>query len=140
MKRMSIGQIARRTGVAATALRYYEEAGLLPPPPRVHGRRVYDADSVRRIDVLRFAQKAGFSLEEIRTLLRGVESTSLSSRWQTLARAKLSELDVMAQQIEQMRRALQIGLQCGCAVVEECTLSPAEAVADSAPRQKSCCG
>ncbi|HEX2211710.1 MAG TPA: MerR family transcriptional regulator, partial [Longimicrobium sp.] len=67
MEELSIGEVARRTGVAASALRYWEDAGLLPAPRRVGGRRRYDADAVRRVEVLRSAQQAGFTLAEIRT-------------------------------------------------------------------------
>lgn len=67
----SIGEVARRTGVRPSALRYYEEAGILPAPARVGGRRRYDADVIRRVDLLRFAQQAGFTLDEIKTLFHG---------------------------------------------------------------------
>ena len=66
MAALSIGQVAKRTGLRTSALRYYEEAGILPPPARVSRRRVYDADAVRKIEVLKFAQQAGFTLEEIK--------------------------------------------------------------------------
>ena len=81
MTALSIGEVARRTGLRASALRYYEESGLLPAPTRVKGRRVYDAQVIRRIDGLRFAQEAGFTLKEIKALFQGsgVKST-LSAR------------------------------------------------------------
>jgi len=65
MKPLSIGEVAKCTGIRTSALRYYEEAGILPPPVRVSGQRRYDADTIHRIDVLRFVQQAGFTLEEI---------------------------------------------------------------------------
>lgn len=97
MTGLSIGEVARRTGLRASALRYYDESGLLPAPMRLKGRRVHDAQVIRRIDGLRFAQEAGFTLKEIRTLFQGsgVRST-LSSRWQSMAKKKLVELDVLA--------------------------------------------
>src|SRR4030095_11607765 len=97
MASLFIGQVAKRTGLRTSALRYYEEAGILPSPARINGRRVYDADIVRRIEGLKFAQHAGFTLEEIRTLFHGFRSeTPLSARWQALAHVKLHELDVLA--------------------------------------------
>jgi MerR family redox-sensitive transcriptional activator SoxR len=127
MKTLSIGEVARRTGVRASALRYYEEVGILPPPARVSGRRLYDTDAIRRIDVVRFAQQAGFTLQEIKTLFHGFAAeTPLSARWRALARAKLTELDLFASRIRRMRRALELGLKCGCVRVEDCTLSPAD--------------
>jgi MerR family transcriptional regulator, redox-sensitive transcriptional activator SoxR len=126
MKTLSIGEVARRTGVRTSALRYYEEAGVLPAPARVSGRRLYDATAIRRIDVLRFAQQAGFTLQEIKTLFHGFGTeTPLSARWHALARAKLTELDLLARRIRRMRRAVELGLKCGCVRVEDCQLSAA---------------
>lgn len=141
MKTFSIGQISKQTGVPATALRYYEDAGILPAPARVGGRRLYDAKAVRHVDVLRFAQQAGFTLEEIKTLFHGFASeTPLSVRWQELARAKILELDNLAKRIKRMKRALTIGLECGCIRVEDCLLSAKDAETPSRPKSKSCCG
>jgi MerR family redox-sensitive transcriptional activator SoxR len=133
---MSIGEMARRSGVPATALRYYEKAGVLPAPLRVSGRRAYAADALQRVRMLRFAQQAGFSLEEIKTLLGG--ASPLSARWQALAKSKLTELDRLAAKIGEMKRALSIALECGCAKVEDCTLSP-EHLASAKPASGSCC-
>jgi MerR family redox-sensitive transcriptional activator SoxR len=122
---LSIGEVARRTGLRTSALRYYEESGLLPAPTRVKGRRVYDAQVIRRIDGLRFAQEAGFTLKEIKALFQGsgVKST-LSARWQSMARKKLLELDLLAARVVRMRQALELGLKCGCVRIEDCTLTP----------------
>ena len=123
---LSIGEVARRTGTRPSALRYYEEAGILPTPARIGGKRRYDADVVRRVDLLRFAQQAGFSLDEIKILFYGFGSdTPLSARWRTLARKKMIELDELAERIKQMRHALDLSLRCGCVRVEQCSLSPA---------------
>jgi MerR family transcriptional regulator, redox-sensitive transcriptional activator SoxR len=124
---LSIGEVARRTGLRASALRYYEESGLLPAPTRVKGRRVYDAQVLRHIDGLRFAQEAGFTLKEIKALFHdsGVKST-LSARWQSMARKKLLELDLLASRVVRMRQALELGLKCGCVRIEDCTLSPGD--------------
>jgi MerR family redox-sensitive transcriptional activator SoxR len=124
---LSIGQVARRTGLRPSALRYYEDAGILPAPARVGGRRCYDADIIRRVDLLRFAQQAGFKLEEIRTLFHGFGTeTPLSARWRTLARKKLVELDELAERVRRMRGALELSLKCGCVRIEDCSLSPAD--------------
>jgi MerR family transcriptional regulator, redox-sensitive transcriptional activator SoxR len=136
MGSLSIGQVAKRTGIRTSALRYYEEAGVLPQPARISRRCVYNAETVRRIEVLKFAQQAGFTLEEIRTLFHGFGAeTPLSSRWQALARAKLQELDVLAERIKRMRHALDVGLKCGCIRIENCTLSPADV--DSASKRRT---
>jgi MerR family transcriptional regulator, redox-sensitive transcriptional activator SoxR len=124
---LSIGEVARRTGIRTSALRYYEEAGILPTPARVSGQRRYDADIVRRVDLLRFAQQAGFTLEEIKTLFNGFGSeTPLSARWRALAHRKMRELDELVERVTRMREALQLSLKCGCVRVEDCSLSPAD--------------
>ena len=128
MESLSIGQVAKRTGLRTSALRYYEEAGILPAPPRVSRRRVYDADTVRRIEVLKFAQQAGFTLEEIRTLFHGFRWGNAIER--ALAgvgsKQRLHELDLLAKRIKRMRRALDLGLKCGCIRIEDCTLTAAD--------------
>ena len=125
MRSLSIGEVSRRTGVRASALRYYEAAGILPRPARAGGRRWYDAAAIRRIDVLRFAQQAGFTLEEIKVLFHGFGAdTPLSARWQSLVRKKLSELDLLAARVRRMRHALLKASKCGCIRIEDCLLSP----------------
>jgi MerR family transcriptional regulator, redox-sensitive transcriptional activator SoxR len=134
MRQLSIGEVARRTGIRPSALRYYEEAGILPTPARVSGRRCYDADAIRRVDVLRFAQQAGFTLQEIKTLFHGLGAkTPLSARWKSLAQGKLRELDALAERVQRMRRALELGLKCGCVRIEDCSLSPAAVTETSGP-------
>ncbi|HEU4603250.1 MAG TPA: MerR family transcriptional regulator [Steroidobacteraceae bacterium] len=140
MKLPSIGQIAKQTGVAASAIRYYESEGLLRTPARVNGRRVYDATTIRRIDLLRFAQEAGFTLDEIKVLFNGFEArTSLSARWQKMARKKIEELDSLARKVERMKAALKLGLECGCLRIEDCTLTPEDAANPDAARAKGGC-
>jgi MerR family transcriptional regulator, redox-sensitive transcriptional activator SoxR len=121
---LTIGEVARRTGVATSALRYYEREGILKPAGRVSGRRRYDAEAVRIVEVVRFAQSAGFSLAEIRTLFGGFpDDTPLADRWAALAAAKLRELDELVLRATRMRRAIELGLSCGCVRWEDCVVS-----------------
>ena len=123
MRALSIGDVARRAGVRTSALRYYEAAGILPAPARAGGRRWYDAAAIRRIEMLQFAQQAGFTLKEIKILFDGLGNDApLSARWQTLARKKLVELETMGARIKQMRHMLQLGLKCGCIRIEDCVI------------------
>lgn len=127
MRQLSIGEVARRTRIRPSAIRYYEEAGILPTPARVGGRRCYDADAIRRVDVLRFAQQAGFTLQETKTLFHGFSAkTPLSARWKSLAHVKLQELDALAERVRRMRDALGLSLKCSCVRIEDCSLSPAD--------------
>jgi MerR family redox-sensitive transcriptional activator SoxR len=118
---MTIGEIAARAGVRTSAIRFYESAGLLPEARRVGGRRVYESDVLARLAVIRFAQAAAFSLDEIRGLFSATAGErSISTRWKRLAAAKVIALDVVIVQAESMKRQLQRALQCGCIEVEEC--------------------
>ncbi len=126
MFELSIGEVARRTGIRPSALRYYEEVGLLPRTPRTGGRRRYGEQAVQMVEVLRFAQQAGFTLDEIRKLFHGFDAKApLGARWRLLAQAKLRELDELQARVEQMRRAIEQGLACGCMRIEDCTLARA---------------
>lgn len=123
MSAMSIGEAARRAGVRTSALRFYEDAGILPKVARVNGRRRYDEKTVRMIEVLGFAQRAGFSLAEIKTLFStGDPGSQLGERWRELAQTKLRELERLVKHAAQMRRAIELGLACGCGQLEDCLI------------------
>ena len=124
MDELTIGEVARRTGLRTSALRYYEEAGVLPPPKRLNGRRLYGEEAVRVVEVLRFAQRAGFTLDEIRTLFHGFGAdTPLNERWDSLAKAKVAELDALIERAARMKQAILAGLGCGCVRVEDCVVA-----------------
>jgi DNA-binding transcriptional MerR regulator len=91
---MTIGELALKTGVAASTIRYWERIQVLPAPARVSGQRRYPDDSIHRLAVLRLAQACGFRLEEMRHLLHGfLSGTRPSRRWQELAEKKQREID-----------------------------------------------
>ncbi len=116
---MTIGQVAKESGLAASAIRFYEQAGVLPKPIRISGRRRYDATILERLAVLDRAKACGFSLAEARQLVYGFrEGVSPSERWQTLARRKIIELDDMARKIAAMKELLQ--RSCACKDLGEC--------------------
>ena len=120
---LTIGAIARAVGCATSAIRYYEEIGLLPPPARVNGRRRYEASVAQRLRVIERAQAAGFTLGEIRELFFGFAAgTPPAARWEALARRKLAELDAQAARIHAMQDLLHEGLRCGCLTIEQCTV------------------
>jgi MerR family transcriptional regulator, redox-sensitive transcriptional activator SoxR len=124
---MSIGEVARSAGVRSSALRYYEGVGLLPQPERANGRRRYDGELLRevldRLEVVRVAQQAGFTISEIRTLLEGFsEDTPPSERWRLLAQDKLPEVEALLERALGMKDLLERGLRCECLRLEECSL------------------
>jgi len=113
---MTIGDVAKRTRLRASAIRFYERAGLLPKPVRVGGQRRYDVAILERLAVLERAKNCGFTLDEVRKLFD--DKGAHSAKWQRLARKKIAELDAAAQRIAEMKELLERG--CGCATVAEC--------------------
>ena len=118
---LTIGEVARRAGVATSAIRYYERVGLLEPPGRVNGRRRYGPEVLVSLGVIDLAKTAGFTLDEIRELLNGFsEEVSPSERWRAMARHKLAELDALLVRVEGMQRLLREGLECECIRLADC--------------------
>ena len=107
---IAIGELARRTGVASSALRYYERVGLLSPTARAGGRRHYGASTAERVALIQLCQDAGFTLREIRALLAAW--TRRGRRWARLAESKLRELDSRIFQAERERTLVQHALAC----------------------------
>jgi MerR family redox-sensitive transcriptional activator SoxR len=133
-----IGEVARRTGLSTSALRYYEKAGLLPAPPRSAKRRRYDPDVVGRVRIIVLARDAGFTIKQTRTFLSGFPiATTPAARWRTLATQKLEELNVQMDRIAQMKAILEASFHCGCRRLEDCErLAAAGASRGSASRRK----
>lgn len=121
MEHLSIGEVARRAGIRASAIRYYEQAGLLPTPRRTSGQRRYGPDILDQLAIIQFAQQAGFTIGEIRTLFEGFEEDApISLRWQILARDKLAEVDALMDRAHRMRIVLGRSLACGCLRLDDC--------------------
>jgi MerR family redox-sensitive transcriptional activator SoxR len=118
---MKIGELACRSGFAASALRYYESLGLLPAPKRQSGRRVYGDDALDRLFFIRFAQRCGFQLDEIAELL-GIDENrpAVSARLRELAVRKTREIDELIATAEGMKLFLAAALDCRCITADEC--------------------
>src|SRR5438093_169271 len=120
-KNLLIGEVALRAGLNPSAIRYYERIGLLPDPQRVSGQRRYDESVVGRLAVIDFAQQAGFTLAETRTLMSGFSAkVPPSARWRSLAQRKLPEVEDLIARANGMKRLLEEGLECECLSLEEC--------------------
>jgi MerR family transcriptional regulator, redox-sensitive transcriptional activator SoxR len=119
---LTIGEVARRSGMRTSALRYYESVGLLPDPRRVGGgHRRYDPSVLDIISVLRIAQQAGFTIAEMHLLVAGFDpETPASERWQQLAQRKLQEVEEVIAHAQQTKLILEQLIQCGCVRLEEC--------------------
>jgi len=121
MEELTISDVAKRAGIRASAIRYYESVQLLPPPQRRAGRRCYTPDVLRRISFIQVAQAAGLTIAEVQTLINELDDeTPLSERWQALAHQKLVEVDALLLKAESMKTMLTNGLRCRCAHLEEC--------------------
>lgn len=121
MNNISIGRVAAAANLRASAIRYYESEGLLPPAYRRSGRRVYDVAILDRLALIQLASQCGFSLIEIRTLLHGfAPSATPAERWRLLAKTKFAELNEKIAQISRMKRVLAAICRCKCPSIEEC--------------------
>jgi DNA-binding transcriptional MerR regulator len=115
---LSISDVSARTGLRPSALRYYEEAGLVTPAARISGRRHYDDDVLDRLAVIACAQEAGFTIAEIGELLAGGDDPPAA--WRALAERKLTEVDALIRQAQATRRLLEECLRCNCLSLAEC--------------------
>jgi DNA-binding transcriptional MerR regulator len=129
---LRIGEVARRAGVAASTLRYYEAEGLLPRAPRSGGHRVYPESILQRLALIALAKEAGFTVAEIRRLLSGFSRrTPPGQRWRKLAESKAAELDRRIEEARRMKAVLQAVGRCECPTLDDCGK---ELVGSSAPR------
>ena len=117
---LSIGAAAAWAGVATSALRYWEELGLLRPARRA-GRRVYDDRALDRLSLVLLAQRAGFTLAEIRQLLAGFPPrASAGDRWHALVDRKQAEVTAKIEELRRMRDVLDLLERCECPDLDAC--------------------
>ena len=117
---LTIGQVAARTGLRASAIRYYEAQGLLPRPSRQAGRRMYSTSILERLAVIDLAKVAGFSLTEIRALLSAVDGDKAAAAWRKLAPSKTAEIDARMNELVEMKSVLARLNACTCVTLAEC--------------------
>ena len=123
---LTIGEVARRAGVATSSIRYYESIDLLPAPARLHGQRRYGADVLGRLAFIAVAQNAGFKLAEIKDLVHSVDGTDgMGHHMRALSSRKLREVEALLEQTMAMKGWLEVAKDCGCSTPDECTLFPA---------------
>ena len=115
---LTIGQLAKRTGLRPSALRFYEQLGLLRPATRVGGQRRYDPSAAQQLAVLALLQESGFALAELAEL--ATDPATARVRWPTLAQAKLAELDAQIRQATAAKRLLEHALACDCPQPGQC--------------------
>ena len=122
---LTIGAVARRSGVAPSALRYYESRGLLGTTRTSGGHRLFHRSVLRRLAFVRAAQNVGLSLEEIADALAALPSsrTPTKADWARLSRAWRSRLDEQIAALEKLRDGLTSCIGCGCLSLRRCALS-----------------
>ena len=135
---LTIGDVARRAGLNASAIRYYESAGLLPAPPRRDGRRVYDESVLDRLVFIQAARRMGFAVKEIAVLEAAGPRRRFSKLMRDTATRKLEELDGWIERAQRMRAVLVASLGCDCLDVTMCgrNLRDARVPAPPGPSQR----
>ena len=133
---ITIGEVARRSGVAASALRYYEDRGLIKSEREGSGHRRYPRAVLRRIAFVVFAQRIGLTLDEIGTELGKLpsEGAPTGREWSRLSREWSSRVDQRIAELERLKVGLTSCIGCGCLSLERCSLAnPGDRAARQGP-------
>lgn len=118
---LAISDVARVFGLRTSAIRYYEQIGILPPAMRKNGQRRYDNSVLFRLAVVQRARETGFTLEEIRELFFGFPpGTHPPKRWQELSQRKIAELRNQMKRLKLMETLLKRLEKCRCDALDEC--------------------
>jgi MerR family redox-sensitive transcriptional activator SoxR len=121
MEDLTIGAVARRTGVPVSAIRYYESLGLLSLPQRINGRRHYDQRVFQQLVLIQLARQAGFGIRAIQTLFAAPhDDTPTAPAWQTLATQKITEIDAQIERMLALKAWLIDALRQPCRSEEQC--------------------
>ncbi len=133
---VTIGELGARTGVAASALRYYERTGLIRASRTSGNQRRYPRSAIRRVSFVRIAQKVGLSLEEIREALAALpeERTPTKADWARLSGVWRGRLNQQIGLLERLRDRLDSCIGCGCLSLSTCALyNPKDMLAERGP-------
>ncbi|MET0728166.1 MAG: redox-sensitive transcriptional activator SoxR [Acidimicrobiales bacterium] len=122
---LPIGAVSERTGVAPSALRYYESEGLIHATRSDGGQRRYARETIRRVSFIRVAQQVGLTLDEIRAALHSLpdKRTPTERDWQRLAASWRPRLDEQIALLERLRDRLDGCIGCGCLSLRTCRLA-----------------
>ncbi len=133
---LTIGAVSERTGVATSALRFYEAQGLISATRSDGGQRRYARDTLRRVSFVRIAQQVGLTLEEIRGALSSLPDgrTPTARDWERLSSSWRPRIDDRIAMLERLRDRLAGCIGCGCLSLKVCRLAnPGDAAADLGP-------
>ncbi len=122
---LTIGEVSKRSGVASSALRFYEERGLISSERAGSGHRRYPRAVLRRIAFIVFAQRVGLTLDEIATELAKLPPDRAPTRrdWSRLSSGWSGRIDERIAELERLKRGLTECIGCGCLSLERCQLA-----------------
>ena len=130
---ISIGTLANRTGLAVSAIRYYETQGLVAPERNAGGQRRFLRSDIRRLSFVLIAQKFGFTLDRIREVLSRLPQgrTPTAKDWTEISQDFRAELDEQIEALTRLRNTLDGCIGCGCLSLDRCALyNPDDVAAD----------
>jgi len=133
---LTIGEVSRRSGVAASALRYYEDRGLISSERAGSGHRRFRRPVLRRIAFIVFAQRVGLTLEEIGAELAKLPENRVPKRgdWSQLSRRWTARIDERIAEMERLKAGLTECIGCGCLSLDRCKLAnPDDRAAERGP-------
>jgi len=133
---LTIGEVVRRSGVASSALRFYEEKGLIASQRAGSGHRRYPRSALRRIAFIAFAQRVGLTLEEIGAELAKLPDERAPTRgdWARLSGAWSKRIDEKIAELERLKSGLTKCIGCGCLSIDKCKLAnPADRAGRNGP-------
>lgn len=121
---LSIGQLADRTGLAVSAIRFYDSIGLVKANRNAGGQRQFQRSDIRRLSFVLIAQQLGFTLEEIRKQLDALpdQRTPTLQDWQRMSRQFKQDIDQRIDALERLRERLSGCIGCGCLSLRRCSL------------------
>lgn len=122
--RLPIGELARRTGIAVSAIRYYEDQGLIASDRNAGGQRRFLRSDIRRLSFILIAQQFGFTLPQIRQVLDKLPNgrTPNKADWTKIGETFRLELDAKIETLTELRKRLDKCVGCGCLSLTDCTL------------------
>jgi len=135
-RELTVGEVARRSGVAVSALHFYETKGLIRSHRTGGNQRRYDRDVLRRVAVIKVAQEVGISLADISALLASLPEGRTPDRddWSKLSSGWRDDLDRRIEQLQKLRDGLSDCIGCGCMSIDRCPLrNPADRLGKEGP-------